>query len=155
MSWTIIITLIAVGIVLVLLEIFLIPGFISGVIGMIAIIVGVYQAYKTYGSTSGHITLSIVIAFVVFLMILLFRSGTWRRVSLAYSINSKVNVIEENKVKKGDTGQVIARLQPAGKAEINGDTYEVHSLAGIIEVGTKIKVSKVEGYKIFVEPLKS
>jgi len=155
MSWTIIVTLIAVGIVLVLLEIFLLPGFISGVMGMVAIVVGVYQAYKTYGSTSGHITLSIAAAFVVLLLILLFRSGTWRRVSLGDDIDSKVNVVEEEKVKKGDTGVVTARLQPAGKAEFNGNVFEVHSLQGIIDVGAEITVSKVEGYKIFVKPLNS
>lgn len=155
MSWTIIITLIAVGIVLVLLEIFLLPGFISGVLGMVAIIVGIYQAYKTYGSTSGHITLSISVVFVVLLMILLFRSGTWRRVSLGETIDSRVNVIDENKVKKGDIGVCVTRLKPSGNAEINDEVYEVHSMEGIIEVNTEITVSKVEGYRIFVKPLKS
>ena len=154
MTWTIIITLIAVGIVLVLLEIFIIPGFVSGALGLISIVIGVYQAYKIYGVTSGHITLSISILLVVLLLVLLFKSGTWRRVSLSETIDSKVNVVDESRVKEGDAGTTITRLNPAGKAMFKNNIFEVHSLLGLIEVKTEVLVTKVEGYKIFVKPLK-
>lgn len=154
MTWTIIITLILVGILLVLLEIFIIPGFVSGALGLISIIIGVYQAYKIYGATSGHITLSIAVLLVVLMLVLLFRSGTWRRVSLSEAIDGKANIVDEDKVKEGDIGTTVTRLNPVGKAIFDNNIFEVHSLLGIIKVKTEVLVTKIEGYKIYVKPLK-
>ncbi|PKP00925.1 MAG: hypothetical protein CVU11_16710 [Bacteroidetes bacterium HGW-Bacteroidetes-6] len=152
MSWTIILALIFIGIVLVMLEIFILPGMIAGIIGGIAIIVGIYQAYATFGSTAGHITASATLVLTILLLILLFRSNTWKKAALHDVLEGRVNTEGQTNLKIGESGITISRLSPIGKAEINGALYEVHSLSGSIAPNSDIEITKIEGYKIFVKP---
>lgn len=152
MSWTIIIALICIGIVLVMLEIFILPGLIAGIIGGIAIIVGIYQAYYTFGSLAGLVTAGATLAITVGLLILLFRSSTWKKAALHNVVDGRMNTEGQTNLKTGDSGITISRLSPIGKAEINGVLYEVHSLSGSITPNTEIEITKIEGYKIFVKP---
>ncbi|HBG70748.1 MAG: hypothetical protein A2W93_04430 [Bacteroidetes bacterium GWF2_43_63] len=151
MDWTLIITLISAGIVLIMLEIFLLPGMIAGIIGGAAVLFGIYESYAVYGSEAGIITTVVTLAVTVILLILLFRSNTWKKAALNDSIDSKMNTESDN-LSPGDEGKTITRLYPIGKAEINNETYEVQSLTGIIEAESDIVVTKIEGYKIFVKP---
>jgi membrane-bound ClpP family serine protease len=152
MDWSLIIVLISTGIFLVMLEIFLLPGMVAGILGGIAVIFGIYESYAVYGSTAGHITASATILVTILLLVLLFRAKTWKIATLKESIDGKVNTVGENNLKPGDSGKTITRLYPIGKAEINNDLFEVQSLTGIIEAETEIVVTKIEGYKIFVKP---
>jgi len=151
MDWTLIVTLIAAGIVLVMLEIFLLPGMIAGILGGAAIIFGIYESYAVYGASAGIATAGITLSATVILLILLFRSNTWKKAALDSTIDGKMNM-ESDKLTVGDEGKTITRLYPIGKAEINEEIYEVQSPGGIIEADTEIIVTKIEGYKIFVKP---
>ncbi len=151
MDWTLIITIISSGIILILLEIFLLPGMIAGILGGAAVLFGIYKAYAEYGTQYGLITLGVSLLFFVFLLIILFRSNTWKKAALNDAIDSKVNN-ESEKLNSGDEGKTISRLYPIGKAEFNNEIYEVQSQSGIIESETEIVVTKIEGYKIFVKP---
>jgi membrane-bound ClpP family serine protease len=62
-----------------------------------------------------------------------------------------VNVIKENAVRAGDSGKTVSRLAPAGKAMINGEYYEVHTIGEFIDPGSEIVVTKVEFNKITVK----
>jgi len=136
MSWTIILALIFIGIVLVMLEIFILPGMIAGIIGGIA----------------GHITASATLVLTILLLILLFRSNTWKKAALHDVLEGRVNTEGQTNLKIGESGITISRLSPIGKAEINGALYEVHSLSGSIAPNSDIEITKIEGYKIFVKP---
>jgi membrane-bound serine protease (ClpP class) len=70
---------------------------------------------------------------------------------LKTNIDSKVNVIDDIKVKVGDTGKADSRLVPAGKAFINGEYFEVRTTGEFIDPGTELVVTKVEFNKIFVK----
>jgi len=151
MDWTLIITLITAGIILIMLEIFLLPGLVAGIIGGAAVLFGIFQSYNVYGAQAGILTTVITIAITVILLILLFRSNTWKKAALNNSIDSKMNTESDN-LNPGDEGKTITRLYPIGKAEFKDAMYEVQSLSGIIEPETEIIVTKIEGYKIFVKP---
>ncbi|MPM09448.1 hypothetical protein SDC9_55765 [bioreactor metagenome] len=151
MDWTLIITLISTGIILILLEIFLLPGMVAGIIGGAAVLFGIYESYMVYGAKAGIITTGATLIVTILLLVFLFRSNTWKKAALNDSIDSRVND-ESAKLSPGDQGKTITRLYPIGKAEINGDVYEVQSLTGIIEPEADIVVVKIEGYKIFVKP---
>ena len=151
MDWTLIITLISTGIVLILLEIFLLPGMIAGILGGAAVLFGLYESYAVYGPEAGIITTVVTLAVTIILLILLFRSKTWKKAALDIAIDSKMNT-ESDKLSLGDEGKTITRLYPIGKAEFNDEIYEVQSQSGIIEAETNIVVTKIEGYKIFVKP---
>ena len=79
------------------------------------------------------------------------KSRTWKRLMLNDTIDSRVNVVDAEKVKLGETGQTISRLAPAGKARINGEIYEVHSLSGFIDQHMEIEIAKIDHQKIFVK----
>lgn len=151
MTWTLIIILILVGFLFLLLEILVLPGTnISGILGFVLIGVGVYFAFKI-GTTAGVITLiASLVCSVVFLVIVL-KSNTWRKLTLKAEINGKVNVIDKNLVKAGDSGKTVSRLAPAGKALINNDYYEVHTMGEFLDPDLDITVIKVDFNMIYVK----
>lgn len=154
MSWTLIALLILIGIIFIVLEVLVIPGTsIAGIIGFILVGIGVWQAYRMYGSLAGHITLLISLVIGTGLLILSLRAKTWNRMMLKTQITGKANMIEEDKVKAGDTGISVSRLAPAGKALINDEYYEVHTQGEFIDQQKEIEVIKIQANKIIVKLL--
>jgi len=50
----------------------------------------------------------------------------------------------------GKTGTTATTLRPIGKAEIDGETFQVETDGSFVEQGKEIKVVKVQGNNIFV-----
>jgi len=151
--WYVIIFLILFGFLLLFLEFFVLPGFVAGILGGISVIAGIYQAYKVYGVQAGHITLGVTFFSFVGLMFFFLKSKTWKKIALNDAIDSRINEIKET-IEVGDVGITISKLAPAGKGLIQGEVVEIHSTGELIEKNVKIKVVKIEGYKIYVEPIK-
>jgi membrane-bound ClpP family serine protease len=152
MHWLIIATFIIIGLVFLALEILVIPGVgVAGVVGFILIAIGVWQAYAGYGNLAGHLVLGGTLTLTVLTLVLSLRSRTWKRIALSASIDGKVNVIDEEKIKAGDTGRTVSRLAPMGKALINDEFYEVSTNGDFIDQHTDIIVLKIEHNKIIVK----
>jgi len=81
------------------------------------------------------------------------KSKTWKKIALNDAIDSRINEIKET-IEVGDIGITISKLAPAGKGLIQGEVVEIHSTGELIEKNVKVKVVKIEGYKIYVEPVK-
>jgi len=153
MTWTLIIVLLVAGLLLLLIEMLIVPGAtIFGILGFLLLGTSIWQAYASYGTPEGHYFLVASIFLTVLLLSFALKSKTWKKAMLDAEVKSKVNVIEEGKVKPGDEGQTISRLAPVGKAVINDEYYEVHSLGEYIEPQTPIVVIRVEFSKIIVKP---
>ena len=151
MSWTIIILLIAFGLLAVVLDFLLIPGGVVAIIGALMEIAGVSGAYASQGAKAGTITLVITLVVSILVIVLILNSKTWKKCALDTSIESKVNEFDQQKVFVGSEGKTISRLAPSGKAIFNGDTVEVASEYGLIDEDREVVVVKVEGNKIFVK----
>lgn len=152
MGWGVIVFLIAVGIVAILLEILVIPGVgVVGIMGLVSVVFGVVQAYTVYGSLAGNVTLIVSAFIMILLFVMSLRSNTWKRLMLNNSIDSKMNTIDETLIKAGSEGISISRLAPSGKARIDGELYEVHSLGEFIDENTALIVVKVNRNKIIVK----
>jgi len=152
MHWLLIATFIVIGLLFLALEILVIPGVgIAGIVGFILIAIGVWQAYAGHGLVAGHLVLGGTFVLTVLTLVLSLRGKTWRRLALSTSIDSKVNVIDEEKIKPGDTGKTVSRLAPMGKAMINGEFYEVSTNGDFIDQQTDIVVLKIEYNKIIVK----
>jgi membrane-bound serine protease (ClpP class) len=52
----------------------------------------------------------------------------------------------------GETGDVIETLKPEGTVRIHGEIWNAESLSGTIQKGRRIRVVKINGLKLFVEP---
>lgn len=151
MSLTAVIILVILGLALIILEIFILPGLIVGFIGIGLLVAGVACAYHFLGSSTGHI---ILIGSAVSSLILLYfslKSSTWNRVSLGTSLHGKTNTIDHMDIKPGDEGVALSRLAPIGNALIKDHIVEVQSMKDFIDQNVAIKVLRVDGNKIIVE----
>lgn len=152
MHWLLIATFIIIGLIFLALEILVIPGVgIAGVVGFILIAIGIWQAYAGHGMLAGHLVLAGTLVLTVITLVLSLRSKTWRKLALSTAIDSKVNVIDNELIKTGDTGKTVSRLAPMGKALINGEFYEVSTNGDFIDQQTDIVVEKIEFSKIIVK----
>ncbi len=155
MSILAIILLILLGILLFLVEFFLIPGVtIAGIGGAILMGVAIFMAYRTYGSTVGNYILLTSLLLTVIILVIALRAKTWRRLMLSKNIEGKVEVgLEEQKIKVGDTGKSITRLNPVGKVLINDITVEAKSIKGFVDQNKKVEVVKVLTTQVIVKPI--
>lgn len=151
MFW--IIALIILGLFLLVVEFFMIPGVtVAGIGGFLIIIYAVYSAYADHGTTAGHLTLLFTAIASIATLVFSLRARTWKRVSLETSISSKAVEELENEIQVGDEGVTISRLAPMGKASIKGKTVEASTIGELINPNTPIVVVHVETNKIIVKP---
>lgn len=149
-----IILLILLGVVLLLIEFLLIPGIsIAGIGCLIAFATSVIFAFKYFGSIVGFIVLTSILILVPLFLYFLFKGKAMRPMMLNTDIGSKVRNVEEGQLQPGDEGITIGRLAPAGKAKIKDITLEVRTNGQFIDQQTKIKVLKIEGNSVYVEPI--
>ena len=147
--------LIIVAIILLLLEIFLLPGItIASVGGFIFAIGGVIYAYSV-DQTVGNITLvSSIVAFGGAFFWLL-RAKSFSRVALKTDVDSKLVSSRELGIEPGDEGVTLSRLAPIGKALIKDITVEAKSTGEFINEETPVRVVRVDGYNVIVEQIES
>jgi len=154
MTWTLIVVLILVGFLFLLLEVLVLPGTnVSGVIGFLLIAAGVWQSFSRYGDGAGTITLIASLVFSVVFLGFALKSKTWNRALLKTEIGGRVNLVDIADIKSGDKGKTVSRLNPSGKALINGSYYEVKTLGAYVEQDTDIEIIKIEANKITVKPV--
>ena len=151
MTWTAIVILLLIGILLITLEIVALPGAIAGIVGLIMLSIGVWQSYATYGIVAGNIVLIVSVVVCILLLVFFMRSKTWRFFGLKTEIDSKVNTIDENLLTVGVRGRTVSRLAPTGKANINGQIVEVHTVSEFVNENEEVEITKIEGYKITVK----
>ncbi|TJZ63096.1 nodulation protein NfeD [Sphingobacterium olei] len=165
------IALFVIGVLLLVLEVFVVPGFgAAGILGIIFVLCGLAFAMLANDfldfkiSKPGLLVNSflIVVSAMIFSVALLvifgrniMRSSVFKRLVLedeqtaesGYTSSvPKVNLINKNGVAK-------TVLRPSGKIEIDGIWYEAVALDGFIEAGEPIYVEKHENYSLFVRRL--
>ncbi|MDD2293520.1 MAG: NfeD family protein [Bacteroidales bacterium] len=147
-----IITLIVLGIILIIAEILIIPGFaITGILGVISLGASCYFGFNYYGQTGGIIVLIVDILLITCFIFFALRSKTWKKISLNTNIDSKVDSQPEEKgIEAKSEGVTVTRLNPMGRARFGDKETEVRSLDGIIDPKTEIVVAYIENEKIFV-----
>lgn len=143
--------LMAVAILLILLEIFMLPGItVAGLGGFIFAVGGLIYAYSL-DTMTGHITLIASLLLFGGAFAWLLRSKSFSRVALKTDIASKLISSRDLGIKPGDEGITLSRLAPVGKARINGLTVEAKSMDELINENTPIEVVRVEGYNVIVK----
>ncbi|HRP38981.1 MAG TPA: NfeD family protein [Chitinophagales bacterium] len=159
----------AIGIVLILAEIFVIPGFgLAGISGIVLTISGLALAMLrnvnfdfSFVSTDeiGRSFFMVVIAMITPLILLvafgqqLFNSPFFEKLAPKDNLSShKGFSVQENTLKNlvGASGKTITDLRPAGKATINNERLEVISEGDFISSGTEVKVLRIQGNYLVV-----
>ncbi|MCF8335586.1 MAG: hypothetical protein K9H65_03190 [Bacteroidales bacterium] len=154
MSLIAILLLILLGIFLFLVEFLLVPGVtVAGIAGFILLVGGVYMGYDSLGTPQGHYILAGAVFLSVGIIAYSLRAGTWKRLMLNSTISGKVSSYEEEKVKVGDEGVSVTRLNPMGKVLINGEYLEAKSIGPYIEQKKKIKVVNIKDFSVVVKSI--
>ncbi|MDD2298168.1 MAG: hypothetical protein PHR52_00235 [Fermentimonas sp.] len=149
----VVISVILLGILFMLIEIFLLPGIsIAGIAGAIFIVGGIIYSYMFIGSTAGNITLAGSAIALGASFAWLLKSKSLRRISLETNIENSVDNSNLLNINVGDTGTTISRLNPIGKVLVNDVEAEGKSFDGeFIEEDTEIEIVKVETYNVLVK----
>lgn len=151
MMTALIIALIVLGLVLILLELFVTPGFVTGLLGGVAWLYALYKIYQVYGTVSGHLALAGLILLLIACIVIAVKSGVWEKVSLHSNVEGKVNELPEIAV--GDTGYTSSALRPMGRMVINNQSIEVTSMGELVDTGAFVEVIKIENNKIYVKQI--
>lgn len=151
MEWLIILMLVGIGAVLILLEILVFPGVgISGILGFVCVIAGVYFGYAFYGTFSGHLILLGTALFGLGITWYILRTKTWKKLTLDTAIDSRVAGIDES-IQVGTCGETLGRLAPIGNVKIGEMVVEAESQTGYIDAHQEVEVVKVYKNKIIVK----
>jgi membrane-bound serine protease (ClpP class) len=158
--------LISIGIVLIALEIFVIPGFtIAGITGVVSLLAGLSLSLIGSGANFAHligaigqVTLSLAFSLVVAAVLfrLLPHTPIGRRLVLSTGMTAEegyVSAPASDLSWLGRQGSAIAPLRPSGIAEIEGHRLDVVSDGNYISAGSPVEVIRVDGNRIVVKAL--
>ena len=149
-----IILLILLGLILLLVETLLLPGFFfTGILGVLSLAAACYFGFVNYGNTGGIITVIISVLVAAAFMVWILRSKTWKKATLNTEIKATVDQRPADKgITAGMKGVAQTRLNPMGRVRFdNGEEAEVHSLDGLIDARKNVVVEQVDEEKIFVK----
>ncbi len=169
-NWEII--LFVIGLILLLLEIFVIPGFgVAGILGGTCIFFSLVFALVKSVPDSGSlplpdtenllkavltVVLSIMGAFGIILLLgrSVMHSGFFHKVEVA-TVETKQDgwvalpVLDRSLI--GKSGITLSSLRPMGNVEIDNEVYEASSLVGYIEKGESVVVTGIENSVLIVK----
>ena len=154
LDWITVILLIAIGLVLIIVELIFVPGTtIVGILGFILTAVGIWFGYAALGTTIGHFILgaSVLVAGVAFFYS--FKNDVWSRFALNDQNKSRVNDEFQHTLAVGETGKTISALRPQGTATFSERRYEVQTNGEFIAPNTTVRIIKLKYNKITVEAL--
>lgn len=143
------------GFILLLIEVFVIPGFgVMGISGLAALAFACYLAFTRFptpwpGTTALLGTLAVLIVFIK----LFPRTKSWKRLRLNAREESKEGFAASSSQLEelvGKTGISLTMLRPAGTAEIEERRVDVVSEGIFVPKDTKIKVVMVKGNRVVV-----
>lgn len=164
------VALFLVGVILLLIEIFVIPGFgITGIIGILMIIAALVLAMLDWtpgrgvpASTMFFKPLAIVAGAIVLALVLMVavarlfpHTPGLNRIFLTYALHGTVAGTAEAEggtqaALVGKEGVAKTVLRPAGKALIDGVVYDVVTDGDFLDVGTPVRVAECSGNRIVV-----
>jgi len=158
------------GIFLILVELFILPGF--GVAGITGVVLMVFSlGASRIGNVGfnfpggGEVTQAIVTlaASLVILVALMYSLGRYlprmqsvNRLVLAPELGSALGYTSshENETLVGRRGLALSVLRPSGTAEIDGERVDVVSQGTFIAAGEPVEVVRVRGARVEVRPVR-
>lgn len=169
--------LFAAGVVFIMMELFVIPGWgVSGILGLLMTVASVFMASQDFvmpstGRQWDQFLTSLLILgcsgtlFMIAAVFIIRHFGhipIFNKLMLAppvadesseHSKSAKPGVVEHPKVSVGDWGRAESLLRPAGRAIFAGRSFDVVSDGEFIEPGSQIKVLDIQGNRIVVSAI--
>jgi membrane-bound ClpP family serine protease len=145
--------LILFGIILIVLEILIIPGFIVGIIGGIFILSGLLWTASVLGNQAAIITGIVTLLLLGVCILLAFKTGVWKKFSLQIKLEGRVNEIDTSTIKIGDSGVAVSSLRPMGTIRVNGIKFQASTEGRIVPPNFPVLIVRIEGDRVIVEPV--
>jgi membrane-bound serine protease (ClpP class) len=153
--------LLGAGIILLLVEAFVIPGFgIAGVIGLLALGASFFMALLPSTATAADISTAAGLLSIAGIAIVLMgwalirhlpRSGRFARSGLLLSESTASEIgyssAEVRPELVGASGVALTDLRPSGVAKIGDERVDVEAESAWISAGTPVRVIRSEGYR--------
>jgi len=151
------IILFVIGLLLLLAEIFFIPGFgLAGIGGIAAILTSIFLTFGNIVQATYSILIALGVSIIGLLLLIKYipSTRTWRKFvlsteqkkELGYTVGTK-DLTRLN----GKEGIAITPLRPSGIVEVNGKKLNALTQGEYVDSNTRIKIISVEGNKIVVE----
>ncbi len=155
------------GLVLLIIEIFFIPGFgITGISGIALIVGSIFFSLFKVGPVFDHHSFQVAVvqmasALVVSVSVIslivkyLPKSDRFLKLSLHDNVSASSGFIASNDFTEivGKVGESVTPLRPAGKVSIDGIIYDVVTEGSFIEAIKPVKVISADGNKIVVREI--
>jgi len=152
------------GLLLILLELFVIPGFgVAGVAGIAAILASIYFSFPDAATALKSLAVSLFAALVLGAVMLRFlpRSRAWQHLVLSTAIEEaeedrlfrEAVEQETTALAVGRVGKAVTPLRPAGVIQIGDERFDAMTDGEFVEPGTPVRIVRVEGRKIVVRRL--
>lgn len=158
------------GIILLILELFVIPGFgVAGITGGILILASfilamvsnvVFDFTFVSGNAISRSILTVMAGLVIAVLLLLLLSRRIGQKGLLYNLalhaeqtseEGYIGVDETLRKLIGKNGVTVTRMAPSGKIKVDGDIYDAISLYGsFIDAGSEITIEKYENSQLYV-----
>jgi membrane-bound serine protease (ClpP class) len=158
--------LLGIGLVLLGVEIFVVPGFgVFGIAGIIALLGGIYLSMIGHLALrtdyieaayvlSGSLLLLVVTSWVAFRLLPRSRRASASGIMLNDAFTREGGYVASTArlELQGATGVAVTDLRPAGAGEFAGERLDVVAESNWISAGTPIRIVRSEGYRHVVRP---
>ena len=155
--WPLILSLVCVGLILILVEVF-IPGMIVGIAGFTALVAATILCYVNYGPDAGNKLLIgelvLGVIFVAWWLKYLPRTRLARLWTLDATVQGGSQDVPATPVASSlvhRQGQALTQLRPSGIASIDGERVDVITAGELVDAGEPVTVVKVEGNRVVVQ----
>ncbi|MEM1093354.1 MAG: NfeD family protein [Bacteroidota bacterium] len=147
--------LIVVGLLLIAIEVYVVPGFnVVGLLGLAMMLFAVGFAFSTAGLLGGVAMLGLSTVSSGGLFYFLWKSGAWNRFVLDASLQADEKLLAEESEQRarflGKLGVAITPLRPTGVVEIEGERIEANTEGDYIAAGSDIRVVAMDRRRYFV-----
>lgn len=169
-NWEILIFII--GLILIVIEIMVIPGFgVTGIVGIALVITGltlslinnvVFEYDFTHALVQIFRALFVVVFSMLFSLLIsiylssrLIKKNRLGNLALVAEQQSSKGYVsfEDFSFLVGEMGSALTMLRPSGKVEIKGEIYDAISEIGYINAGESVKVTRYETGQVYVMKL--
>ncbi len=157
LPWIFAFTLLVLGFCLILLEIFVIPGFnIFGIFGFLTMCAGVGYAYVKLGLGPAVAVAALALLGTVFLVRLLIRARAWQRMVLESETSRELGYDSSRpdlSTLVGLSGETLTALRPSGRAQFGDRIVDVVTEGDFVSTGDAVEVLTVEGNRVVVQKI--
>lgn len=163
-SWEVLIFVL--GLILIVFEIFVVPGFgVTGISGIFLVVAGLFlaligninfdfQGIPPYQFNQAVLTLIAGLGFgvasIIYLSSRIGKKGAFKNVALLADQEGYYSVQMEPDALVGKTGIAATVLRPSGKVVVDGEYYDAVSDKGFINKGDEVVVRRYGSFQLYV-----